>query len=58
MQLFSTIAIAFACLAMASANPLEKRCAGQIDICTTDADCCAGLVCQGIIGSNHVCETG
>lgn len=79
MQFFTTIALAFACLSMAAANPLERvrmrflttiydpltflfthmqRCAGNIDICTTTADCCAGLSCTGIIGSNHVCQTG
>ncbi|KZP16939.1 hypothetical protein FIBSPDRAFT_957642 [Athelia psychrophila] len=58
MQFFSTIAVAFACLAMASANPLEKRCAGNLSGCGTNSDCCAGLQCTGILFGKSVCQTG
>ncbi|KAK4150806.1 hypothetical protein C8A00DRAFT_45885 [Chaetomidium leptoderma] len=66
MQLTSFIAITFAALVAASAIPAElepRQCVGNIGRCNKRASaavgrqCCGGLFCCGIIGSNNVCQT-
>ncbi|KAK4158939.1 hypothetical protein QBC43DRAFT_382195 [Cladorrhinum sp. PSN259] len=66
MQLTSLIAITFAALATASPllEALEPRqCVGNLGRCNKRASaaigrqCCGGLFCCGVVGSNNVCQT-
>ncbi|KAG7294627.1 hypothetical protein NEMBOFW57_004703 [Staphylotrichum longicolle] len=70
MQLISFIAITFAALAVASAIPAEvpaelqeRQCVGNLGRCNKRASaaigrqCCGGLFCCGVVGSNNVCQT-
>ncbi|EAQ84220.1 predicted protein [Chaetomium globosum CBS 148.51] len=66
MQLTSFFALAFAALAAASAIPAElqeRQCVGNLGGCNKRASaavgrqCCGGLFCCGVVGSNNVCQT-
>ncbi|KAH6848056.1 hypothetical protein B0I37DRAFT_415737 [Chaetomium sp. MPI-CAGE-AT-0009] len=66
MQFTSLVALTFAALATASAIPAElqeRQCVGNLDWCYKRASaaigkqCCGGLFCCGVIGSNNVCQS-
>ncbi|KAK4233979.1 hypothetical protein C8A03DRAFT_38270 [Achaetomium macrosporum] len=63
MQFTKLIALTFAALATASPLLEERQCVGNLQRCNKRASavlgrqCCGGLYCCGVIGSNNVCQT-
>ncbi|KAI1339466.1 hypothetical protein F5Y15DRAFT_73723 [Xylariaceae sp. FL0016] len=64
MRRAAILAMLFASLATAiPLEPEKQQCVGNVDYCFKKASsalgkqCCSGLYCCGIIGSNNVCQT-